>query len=103
MEVGIEDMEKVKEKTLVDVVKLRIQDADVGDVIQTKGVAGNPITFEVSRVEKETEGGSTKWGKVFYNKENHFLTELGIDEKGGIFPDSSPVKREGYAEREIWE
>lgn len=78
-------------------MKKNISDAEIGDTIYTYDVSDNPYTFKVVRIESQTEGGSTKWGRVFYDKNNHFITEMAIPKVNGIFSDSIPIERKGFA------
>lgn len=75
-------------------MKKNVSDAKIGDTIYTFNMLGNPINLKVTRIENKTEGGSTKWGKVFYDKSNNFITEL---KASNIFSNSEALKRQGYA------
>lgn len=67
-----------------------IKEAKIGDEIHTFDILGNPYSFLIHKIENKTEGGSTKWGRVFYDIGNNFMTEKAIS---GIFSDSEPIER----------
>lgn len=67
------------------------EEIKIGDTVKTYDVLGNPYEFTINRIEEKTEGGSYKWGKVYYDSRNHFFTEKAI---GGIFKDSPALERE---------
>lgn len=71
---------------------LKITEADVGDILYTFDVLGDPYSFVIVRVENKTENGSGKWGRVFYDKNNNFTTEKTIAKRNGIFGETEDRK-----------
>lgn len=76
---------------------LPISEAQVGDIIYTNGLVDDWYAFVVKRIENETEGGSDKWGRVFYDHKNNFITEKAIAQRWGILGNSE--ERQGFVIR----
>lgn len=74
-----------------------ISEAQIGDIIYTRGLTDDWYAFVIKRIENETEGGSDKWGKVFYDHKGDFTTEKAIAKRWGILGNSE--ERQGIAIR----
>lgn len=86
-----------EEVSRMNIVTLPISEAQIGDIIYTNGLVDDWYAFVIKRIERETEGGSDKWGRVFYDHKNNFITERAIAKRWGILGNSE--ERQGFVIR----
>lgn len=78
----------------MNITTLPISEAQIGDIIYANGLVDDWYAFVIKRIESETEGGSDKWGRVFYDYKNNFITERAIAKRWGILGKSE--ERKGF-------